>query len=447
MAVPQRQLRTQVARPLPRNTRGAPVRSASCPWCQQTLPPACCSTCLNSLTQQQNQVDAKASVEVAQRAVAASLREWSRRLALREKHALLSERLAGLHSAADRRSSAVRARRRHLEARREDLRERRRRHEARASEWAAAWRRLEVKRCRISRDEFLRDPAQHSQTLGAFHIYQELSVVRSSVQAERRRRIAELVSYLPLKWIVREDAGADRTVSLAQVQSFGAPGVLQDDELKDIEAALSFLLPLVSLLAVYLDVTLPFPCTGARGHEEARAERSNESCDTRASVSSVPRPPHPQEGGTSASKWVRPCVLHPFTGRWSSFSIYDGICTPEFTKALRLLDEDLQKLCACQGEVGPVHYGTLQLLASILSAVHLGCVSPPLALQESCLASVSLADTSSLAGSSTLLNTSSTQIHDSLLLPKPRSRQSHRPEYSAGSSARDWEDDDWTVIE
>lgn len=257
-------------------------------------------------------------------------------------------------------------------------------------------------------------------------------MVRSSVQAERRRRIAELVSYLPLKWIVREDAGADRTVSLAQVQSFGAPGVLQDDELKDIQAALSFLLPLVALLAVYLDVTLPFPCTGARGHEETL---------------NVPHSPHPQEGGTSASKWVRPCVLHPFTGRWSSFSIYDGICTPEFTKALRLLDEDLQKLCACQGEAAPVHFGTLQLLASILSAVHLGCVSPPLALQESCLASVSLADTSSLAGSSTLLNTSSTQVHDSLLLPKPRSRQSHRPEYSAGSSARDWEDDDWTVIE
>lgn len=400
--------------------------------------------------------------QVTQRALAAALSQWSRRPALRERHAVLVERLAELRAAAERRAAAVRLRRRQLEMRRDELRERRRRHETLASGWAAAWRSLEAKRCRISCDEFLRDPAKHSLTLGAFHVYQELSVVRSALQGERRRRIAELVEIVPLKWIVREDGG-DRTVSLGQVQSFVVPGVLQEDELKDLEAALSFLLPLVAMLAVYLDVALPFQCTGARGLEEACSEASCEHIEERpravsessASIS-LPRPRRPSKDASvarvQAAWWARPCVWHPFTSRWSNFSIYDGICTSEFSMALRLLDEDLLKLCASQGEVPSADFGTLQLLASCLSAAQLGCVSPPLALQDGCIASVSQADTSSLAGSSTMLNASITQVYDSILLPKSPPRRSRRPELSAesaagGALACETQDGEWTVVE
>jgi len=324
-------------------------------------------------------------VQAPQHAIAASLSRWSRRPALLERHAKLAERLRELRSAVQQRTAAAQTGRQQVEVKREELRELRRRHETRVSEWAAACRHLEAKRCRISRDEFLRDPAKHRQTLGAFHIYQELSVVRSAVQAERRSQISKLVDIFPLKWIVREDGG-ERTVSLAQVQSFLVAGVLQDDALKDVEAALSFLLPLVSLLAVYLDVALPFPCAGASGRPgqvlveiQAWTDNVGEPCrsgfdqrprahtEPTASAPSMNRSQIQSECGGAAAQsawWTRPCVLHPFTGIWFNFSIYDGICTAEFMTALRLLDQNLRKLCMSQGVVPPLDSSTLQLLAS-----------------------------------------------------------------------------------
>lgn len=294
-------------------------------------------------------------------------------------------------------------------------------------------------------------------------------MVRSAVQAERRSQISKLVDIFPLKWIVREDGG-ERTVSLAQVQSFLVAGVLQDDALKDVEAALSFLLPLVSLLAVYLDVALPFPCAGASGRPgqvlveiQAWTDNVGEPCrsgfdqrprahtEPTASAPSMNRSQIQSECGGAAAQsawWTRPCVLHPFTGIWFNFSIYDGICTAEFMTALRLLDQNLRKLCMSQGVVPPLDSSTLQLLASCLSATHLGCVSPPLALHDVSSASVSQADESSLGASS--MNASCAQVCDSVQLTKNTSRRSRRLEQSVESSiggTSAWEDGEWTVVE
>eukprot|EP00427_Karlodinium_veneficum_P016047 CAMPEP_0169137898 /NCGR_PEP_ID=MMETSP1015-20121227/41840_1 /TAXON_ID=342587 /ORGANISM="Karlodinium micrum, Strain CCMP2283" /LENGTH=433 /DNA_ID=CAMNT_0009202885 /DNA_START=22 /DNA_END=1320 /DNA_ORIENTATION=+ len=425
MAVPQqRPSRTQAVKLL-RHPRGTPPRSVPCQWCGQRIPPACCSKCLNELAHTPKEV-----AEAAQRSLATSLVQLKSRLALLERHTLLVERLADLRAVAERRAAAAKGRRRQLERRREELRERRQRNETRAVEWAAAGRRLEAKRCRISCDEFLRDTARYSQSLGAFHIYTELAVARSALQAERKRRCAELVSIFPLKWIV-QDAVGDRTVSLAQVPSFSvlsAAGVLKDDDRKDMEAALSYLLPLVAGLAEYLDVMLPFPCTGAQGYEEsvriAEVEANRVRAQSEGSVALAPQ----------TAWWVRPCVLHPFTERWHNFSIYDGICTSEFLAALRFLDEDLRRICLCQGEVPPADFSTLQLLASSLSAAELGCVSPPFLAPPSMSASVSQAGTSSIAVSSVLngdswrltTSNSSTQHHDGGL-QKGRRRPSADP--------------------
>lgn len=317
----------------------------------------------------------------------------------------------------------------------------------------------------MSRDEFLRDPAQHSQSLGAFHVYQELSVVRLALQAERRRRCADLVAILPLKWIVSGDSGGDRTVTLAQVQSFTATGVLKDDELKDLEAALSILVPLISVLAAYLDVTLPFPCTGVRGHGRDRFDPTGVSAGvpTECLMASSPR------GAAHVAWWTRPAVLHPFTGRWHQFSIYDHICTSEFSTALRLIDEDLRRLCVCQGEATPEHLDTLQLLATCLSAARLGCVSPPTAAPNhpqlmtaaaaASHASTSQVETSSAAGSARESGESSRQISspipsrprlesaDSVLLPKARYSSPRQRACSDDCSIALYEDGEWTVVE
>lgn len=451
-----------------RASRTAPPRTAPCPWCRQPLPPACCATCLNREARHTHRVDINTAAEAMQRALAISISQWSRRPALRERHAVLVDRLADLRATTERRTAAVRMRRRQLEERRDELRERRRRHEARAAEWATAWQRLEAKRCRISRDEFLRDPAQHSQSLGAFHVYQELSVVRLALQAERRRRCADLIAILPLKWIVSGDFGGDRTVTLAQVQSFTATGVLKDDELKDLEAALSMLLPLISVLAAYLDVTLPFPCTGAQGHGRDRFDPTGVSggVPTEGLTASSPRT------AANVAWWTRPSVLHPFTGRWHQFSIYDNICTAEFSSALRLIDEDLRRLCVCQGEAAPDHPDTLQLLATCLSAARLGCVSPPtaapnyppLATASTAVGSTSASqvETSSATASdmwiardsaeslrqtrSPIPGRSRVESADSVLFPKVRYSS---PRQRAGTEdyISLYEDGEWTVVE
>mmetsp|Transcript_11145 Transcript_11145/g.29658 ORF Transcript_11145/g.29658 Transcript_11145/m.29658 type:complete len:537 (+) Transcript_11145:61-1671(+) len=445
MAVlPQRPSKAGQGMPASRGQAGrvrCGTRTAPCPWCRQPLPPAYCAGCVNRAARQGGQggqagrpTDAAnaAAAEASQRALAASLAQWSRRLTLRERRVLLLERVSELRAASERQTTGLRLRRRQLEERREDLLERRRRHEARAAEWAVARRRFETKRSRVSRDEFLRDPSLHSTTLGAFHMYQELSVVAAALQAERRRRCVELLAVFPLKWIVSGGAvsgDSDQTVTLGQVQAFPAAGVLQDEELKDMEAALTFLVPLVSTLAAYLDVTLPFPCFGSQGrivagpHPHSSAASSSRSsvpmvsqhgCDVGGGstgdggsavagaigghsvggiVSGCGAPAMAEFGAMLSDRdgaaiaapgrqhrghqWTLPCVLHPFAGRWHYFSVYDNICTSDFATAIRLVDEDLRRLCSCQGEAPPAHLGTLQLLACLLSAVHLGCTSPP----------------------------------------------------------------------
>jgi len=137
-----------------------------------------------------------------------------------------------------------------------------------------------------------------------------------------------------------------------------------------MEAALSWLAPLLSALAVCLDVWLPFP-----------VHRGRAALGTEAAAGAPERRRGRTAGSAAARigpcKWTSPCVEHPFTARWNYFSIYDGICTSEFATATRLLDEDLRHLCACQGELVSPETGTLQLLAHLLRAAHLGCLSPP----------------------------------------------------------------------
>jgi len=432
-----------------------PWRTVPCPWCRQPLPPACCGGCVSRAARSARHTDSgvlAGEVQATQRVLAASLAQASRRLALRERRTLLAERVLELRAAAERRGLTVLARRRHLEERREDLRVRRRRHEVRAAEWAPAKRRLEGKRSRVSRDEFLRDPMQHVTTLGAFHVLQELSVVSTALQAERRKRCAELVALFPLKWIV-SDASGDHTVTLGQVQSFGVAGVLQEQEIQDLEAAISMLVPLLSALAAYLDVTLPFPCTGARGSARAAAlgHRSTGSAN-------------------SPAWWTWPCVLHPFRGRWQYFRFYDNLCTSEFALALRLIDEDLRWLCIQQGEV-PAHFGALQLLAQILSSEHLGCLSSPIAchpaLSTGSASQVDTPGTGSLSvaasggtresGESARLASSlhghprsesdSTVFSKASPQPKYRSPRRLSTQSTGGISVLEDEDGEWMVVE
>lgn len=339
--------------------------------------------CLNSVAREARREGARAAAERSQRALAAALLEHSHKIALQERRIALLERNTELRALAKRRAGAVNSRRRQLEERGEDLRERRRRHEIQAAEWAVAKRRFDAKSSRVFREDFFRDPGQHRESLGAFHVYQELAVVSHKLQLERRRRCAEIVGALPLKWIT--STGGDYTVTLGQVQSFTPSGVLQNEEFTDLHAAVSHLMVLVPALAAYLDVTLPFGCSpGHRGdcappHPEGMEQAADGGAFAKA-VSSPSARPHPysQRSTAQAAYGPWPCVYHPFRRRWHFFSLYDNICTSEFGTARKLVDEDLRQLCASQGEYMPEHVGTLQLLAHLITASNLGCLSPPL---------------------------------------------------------------------
>eukprot|EP00434_Breviolum_minutum_P028036 symbB.v1.2.024802.t1/scaffold2373.1/size80819/4 len=171
---------------------------------------------------------------------------------------------------------------------------------------------------------------------------------------------------------------------MGQVQSFERSGVLQEDELHRLEAALMLLMRLTSALASCLDVTLPFPCSGGRGLREvssaveaATAASGMRERHRRSSTGGLAYLARPR-ATAGTPQWVLPCVQNPFTRHWHHFSVYDNICTSEFAAVLRLVDQDLLRLCRCQGVT--LHRkttGTLQLLAALLSGEHLGCVSPP----------------------------------------------------------------------
>lgn len=415
MATPPQRQRLRLAHPAqaPRGQAWRPQRSAGrnvpCPWCRQPLPPACCAGCLNQVVRQAGRADANAAIEASQQALAVALAQSSRRRLLLDRRSMLLSRTAELRAMAERRAAALHAQRKRLEESSQEFRERRRHHETRAAQWVAFRRQLEMKRCRISREEFLQNPSQHSAVLGAFHVYQELYVVTNSLQKERRRRCAEAASIFPLKRIGSFDDPGFQTITLGQVQHFIGTGVLQCEEVQDLRAALSFLTHLVALLAGYLDITLPFPCTpgqgvaavhtedsramgvartsgsagsGPRGRELSDGETQDAGRWTAARESPAAASPRvtrtrSRSSDTQGPWWVCPCVLHPFTSRWIYFSVDDGICTCEFEQAMRLLDEDLRQMCASQGEVSPSRFTTLQLLAHLLSAPHLGCTSPP----------------------------------------------------------------------
>lgn len=452
-----------------------------------------------------SRADANASIEASQQALAATLAQSSRRCSLLDHRAVLLKRAAELRAVAERRAAALKARRKQLEESTQKLFERRRRHEARAVQWATARRQLEVKRSRISREEFLQDPAQHYAVLGAFHVYQELSVVSTALQTERRRKCAEAASVFPLKRIGSGDAPSLHTMTLGQVQCFTGMGVLRDEDVRDLRAALSFLVHLLVVVARYLDVTLPFPCILGRG---VAASYANENCGSVAStrvcagghgrgremfrvegddtiegsasyddhglvVGGVPTAASPRvtrarsrSPDLNAPWWISPCVLHPFTGRWLYFSIYDGICTREFETAIRLIDEDLRQMCACQGEASPAHFSTLQLLAHLLSAPHLGCSSPPRPASVNSSSATETPGTSSAASGTRDSAVSSATVFSPALgfVARPRTESeslvSSRGPTRHGSprltvssapvSARDitvYEDGEWTVVE
>lgn len=355
-------------------------RTAPCPWCRKPLPPACCPVCLNRAAKGIRRIDAQAAADSSQRALEIALSEHSHALALHERRHAMLERNTQLRALAERRAVVVRSRRRQLQERDEELRERRRRHEIQAAEWAVARRRLDAKHFKVSREDFFRDPCQHRETLGAFHIYQELSVASHKLQLERRRRCAEIVTAFPLKWI--GSTGGDYTVTLGQVQSFTPSGVLHFEEFKDLHAAVSHLVVLLPALAAYLDVTLPFGC--APGHQGNTAPPppsgmgdSEEPFAVASSHATSRAHPYSQRSAAQAAYGPWPCVYHPFRRRWHYFSVYDNICTSEFGTARKLVDEDLRQLCASQGEYVRDHVGTLQLLAHVISATNLGCLSPP----------------------------------------------------------------------
>lgn len=385
-------------------------RTAPCPWCQHPLPPVCCAKCLNKASAGTKTLGD--AIEASQHPFKVSLAKLGHRVALREKHAMLAERVAELRASAERRAASLRERRLQLERRKELHRQRRQSHEKQAADCAVARRRLEAGRIRMSLNEFLRNPKQHGAHLGAFHKYNELSSLGDALRAERRRRCDELVKIFPLKFIGSSGAAGDSTVTLGQVQSFTVAGVLLDELLKDLEAALSFLTSLVSLLATYLDVTLPFPCIVGQGYTEPCSTNDGTSDSSRAT----------QSGGRSRTQgpgvhnsWVRPSVFHPFKelglmfgprgDGWRYFSIYDGMCTSEFAMALSLIDEDLRSLCLCQGTEAPANLNTLQLLSHCLGAANLGCLCPPATqiVESQTSGSASMAETAD-AGASTAIS-------------------------------------------
>lgn len=349
---------------------------ASCPWCRRPLILACCGSCLNKEGRRPS--GRRDAATAAAETLTQILTQWknlqARALLVEETRARVAARVADLRSQVERRAAALRTSSAQLEKRKAELVERRRQYESSTAECSAAKRRLDAKKVRLSRDQFLKDPARHSAALnlGAFHIYQELSVATLALQENRKRRCLALVDLFPWRWVLTNDG--DQTMTLGQVPSLTAPGVLQEEEFRDLSAAVSFLLPLVNGLAACLDVTLPFPCS--TGHSaESDASVRNRGGSVNLDVTDL------ESKNLSAQWWALPCALHPFTGRWRYFSVYDRICTSEFSLAVRLVEENIRQLCTCQGDPVPPRgvkgdLGTLQLLAHLLSSPSLGCLCP-----------------------------------------------------------------------
>eukprot|EP00928_Gymnodinium_smaydae_P023613 TRINITY_DN19419_c1_g1_i1.p1 TRINITY_DN19419_c1_g1~~TRINITY_DN19419_c1_g1_i1.p1 ORF type:complete len:511 (-),score=122.01 TRINITY_DN19419_c1_g1_i1:147-1679(-) len=478
---------------------GSTNRTLPCRWCGHPIPPACCAPCLNRLVRSRRTPATGGSCTTLPGDFASLLAERTPALALAERRALLRERLPELRDASLRRAAAAQARRRQIEERRELLRERRRKQEVRSAALLAVRQRLEAKRPAVPRDVFLRDPARHSAEIGAFHVYQELSVVSSALQAERRRRCAEVLDALPLKWIASGASGA----SVDDATILGQAGGSDDEQPRDRDAAFALLVPIVSWLAVFLDVTLPFPCRSCLGHLAAtEATQLAASVQSAAAAASAGGDSTPDAG---SAWWASPSILHPYhqkrhffdataaaaasaaftaasaavpltaslgaSGLGASFAgaleasdigfaasasssgaagasgAGAGITAPGSggggvgaggpVLARRLFDEDLRCLCSTQG-VLPSQApgaGTLRLLMLVLHSAHLGCVNQPAPL-------------AAFGGNSAAGVTASARSAASALGSASAGQQSQLSQQlcSGGTSMSVHEDGEWTVV-
>ncbi|CAJ1384972.1 unnamed protein product, partial [Effrenium voratum] len=192
-----------------------------CPWCRNSLLPGCCAQCLQRVARRYRRQTPQLESQLPRRS---------------NRHGQLRERLRRLRAQLAQRQRGTARLRAQLEESRERLRQRRKAHEERLADLASAQRRLGARAC-VPRAQFLQDPTRHQ--LGAFHIYQELSVVLTALQQERRRRCSELVELLPVKWL--QTGAGPEALSLGQVQSLERSGVLQEEELRNLDASLSLL--------------------------------------------------------------------------------------------------------------------------------------------------------------------------------------------------------------
>lgn len=188
---------------------------------------------------------------------------------------------------------------------------------------------------------------------------ESLDELLTQLRVERKRVCSVLVSQFPLKKIARTSTEKkSRVITLGAVTALELSRVtsVSVEEQRDIQAALGFLVQLVSHLAYYLDVTLPFPC------------------------------------GVCPKSPRMPAVYRPLRKHWYHFTVQDGSCTKSFAKALKFLREDLRRLCETQGISVPLNsafpYNTavplLKLLDACLHARHFGTMCPPFKPARKC---------------------------------------------------------------
>lgn len=383
---------------MPRNFNAS---APPCRWCREPLHPVCCSKCVTAellrCRDAGKDLERRHAGEAADPNFSAAIVQLGRRhdFELRPTFSRL-RRVATLQADVAERRATLERRRRSLERQREALLVRRRRYEQRASDLAAARRKLDARRCGVSLDDFLSNPSEHVAALGALHPYQEISNLSSALQTERVRKIGEVIQLLPIKYLRKTEGGhEDSTMTLSQVRDFQPQGPLSEEGLKDLEAALPLLMLLVHLLALYLDVTLPFPCSQGQGGSEAltgttadaagfaegfqrRASSPGAAIGAAIDRIGLSRASSPGPGSPRGYSRSRPCVLQPFQGRWTYFSVHDKFCTDEFQAAMGLVVEDLLCLCALSGAPAShdVHMSTSSLLARLLDAPNLGCMWP-----------------------------------------------------------------------
>ncbi|CEL99122.1 unnamed protein product [Vitrella brassicaformis CCMP3155] len=467
--------------------------ASACPFCCRRTTFFLCADCIHVRIEKARHPPLHQHVQRLSERVQ---RRLSRLQGCREK--LLRERRDALRQSVDRLKHTLHAKRNEANERssrvvrlRTALEKRRRALEEQREHLTEVTRILQSKLLPMTLHRFLDDPPCNVAGLGAFHIYQELKAVMEAMQTERRKKCSELICLFPLKKIV---CNGQKMLTLAEVESFQASGEMPFEREMEVEAALSFIAPIVFGLAAYLDVPLPFPivyghywkCQACQRNISARDpiyRLADTPSHPRPHPSPSPIPPPPampsdlpnrmpsnisddqsthshqgdypfslslatrgqvkrspashassrsqsisssvaqtvtmgvakvttevgqqlrhgrgslsgvsamlmarkgglgrgghreqRDGGTKG--WAVPRVIHRGTGVAHAFTIYDGVCTSDFSAALHLLNQSLLHMCERQGQHPPLrqHDDTLQLLNSIISSPHLGCLVPP----------------------------------------------------------------------